>query len=165
MRRKMGVRVSAFILILCTVGLAARTVDGSTNVVINEFELNPPGDDYAPGAEFVELYNPTSLPVDISGWTVSSTHGVPVTLKIPPGTTIPPKGFHIVTHTTQWLDNTDEQIVLKNAANVEIDGTPAKSDPFNDARTWQRYPDGSVDWVFDTATRFAINIRSLRRQC
>lgn len=129
-------------------------------VVINEFELNPPGDDSVPGAEFVELYNPTSASVNIGGWKVSTTHGTPVTITIPAGTPIPAKGYYVVTHTTQWLDNEDESIVLRDAAGNEIDSTPRKSDPYDDARSWQRNPDGEdmntdADWVFQTATRGA----------
>ena len=145
-------------LLLTLASLQARTVASSPGVVINEFELNPPGDDYAPGAEFVELYNSGPTPADISGWKVSSTHGVPVTITIPPGTGIPVGGFYIVAHTTQWLDNENEQIILRNAVGVEIDRTPVKSDGFNDARTWQRYPDGASSWYFDTQTRATINV-------
>jgi len=133
-------------------------VTGSPGVVINEFELNPPGDDYAPGAEFVELYNLGPTPVDIGSWKISSTHGVPVTITIPLGTGIPVGGFFIVAHTTQWLDNENEQIILRNAVGIEIDRTPVKSDPFNDVRTWQRYPDGTSAWYFDTSTRATINV-------
>jgi hypothetical protein len=127
-------------------------------VVINEFELNPPGDDYAPGAEFVELYNSGPAPVDVGGWKVVSTHGVPVVVTIPAGVGISPGGFYVVGHSGQWLDNTDEQIILRDAGGVEVDRTPVKSDPFNDARTWQRYPDGAANWVFDTATKMAVNV-------
>lgn len=35
------------------------------HVLINEFEQDPPGSDV--GMEWVELYNPTDSPVDISG--------------------------------------------------------------------------------------------------
>lgn len=148
------------LLLLSSFSFILRTqkATGSPGVVINEFELNPPGDDYAPGAEFVELYNSGPTPVDISGWKVSSTHGILVVITIPSGVGIPVGGFNIVTHTTQWLDNTDEQIILRDAGGVEIDRTPVKSDPYNDARTWQRYPDGASQWYFDTSTRTAINI-------
>jgi len=146
------------ILLLCGPILVARRATASSSIVINEFELNPPGDDYTPGAEFVELYNPGPTPVDIGGWKVSSTHGVPVVKTIPAGVGIPVGGFYIVTHTTQWLDNEDEQIILRNAIGDKIDETPKKSDPFNDARTWQRYPDGASTWYFDTATRATINV-------
>ena len=36
----------------------------SDNVVINEIDINPPGDDSVTIAEWVELYNPTSSEID-----------------------------------------------------------------------------------------------------
>ena len=38
------------------------------NVVINEVDINPPGDDFTSISEWVELYNPTDSDVDIGGW-------------------------------------------------------------------------------------------------
>ena len=161
-----ALRVLAVLLLLSSFSFTLRTrkVTGSPGVVINEFELNPPGDDYAPGAEFAELYNSGSAPVDISGSKVSSTHGIPVTITISPRIGIPTEGFYIVVHTTQWLDNENEQIILRNAVGVEIDRTPVKSDPFNDARTWQRHPDGAAAWYFDTATRNVVNVPEFSTQ-
>lgn len=155
----------ASVLIFLLVTMVMATVPSvraqiANYVVINEFELNPPGDDYAAGNEFVELYNPTSASVNIGGWRVSTTHGTPVTVTIPAGTSISAKGYYVVTHSTQWLDNEDESIVLRDAAGNEIDRTPVKSDPYDDARSWQRNPDGKdtntdADWVFQTSTRGA----------
>jgi len=48
MRRK-AVLLALFLLSFHT-ALRSPHVTGSLGVVINEFELNPPGDDYAPGA-------------------------------------------------------------------------------------------------------------------
>jgi len=45
------------------------------HVVINEFERNPPGDERYTGGEFIELFNPTAVSVDVGGWTLSTTHG------------------------------------------------------------------------------------------
>jgi len=146
------------LVVLVLTPLGVRTTYATPSIVINEFELNPPGDDYAPGAEFVELYNSGLTPVSIGGWKTSTTHGVPVVVTIPSGVGIPAGGFYIVTHTTQWLDNTDERIILRDAFGAEIDSTPVKSDDFNDARSWQRFPDGSATWYFDTATRSIVNI-------
>jgi len=102
------------------------------------------------------------MPVDIGGWKIVTTHGDPVVVTIPRGTGIPAKGFYVVTHTTQWLDNTDEQIILRDAVGFEVNSTPAKSDPFNDARTWQRVPDGASNWVFAMGTRMAANVPESR---
>ncbi|MBU7004518.1 MAG: lamin tail domain-containing protein [Theionarchaea archaeon] len=41
--------------------------------MINELEHNPAGTDT--GNEWVELFNPTSSSVSLSGWSLSTTHG------------------------------------------------------------------------------------------
>jgi len=130
----------------------------ATYVVINEFELNPPGDDYTAESEFVELYNPTSTSVNIGGWNLSTTHYRAVNVTIKAGTSIPVNGYYVVTHTTKWLDDEYESIILLDAAGNEVDRTPVKSDPHDDARSWQRNPDGKdtdaeEDWIFQTSTR------------
>ncbi len=43
------------------------------HVVINEVDINPPGDDSASISEWVELYNPTDSDIDIGGWGIAST--------------------------------------------------------------------------------------------
>ncbi|MBI3253624.1 MAG: lamin tail domain-containing protein, partial [Nitrosopumilales archaeon] len=40
------------------------------HVVINEIDINPPGDDSKSISEWVELYNPTSSSIDIGGWSI-----------------------------------------------------------------------------------------------
>jgi len=129
------------------------------HVVINEVELNPLGDDYEPGAEWVELYNPTSSDVWVGGWTVSSTHGRTVSVMIGMDVSIPPGGHYVVTHITQWLDNEFEIIILKHSGCREIDRVGPFNDKQNDERTWQRYPDGSDHWIFtEPFTKNAVNI-------
>lgn len=52
-------------ILVLALGTAAADLTG-TNVVINEIYCDPPGT--YDGAEFIELYNPTAAPIDISGW-------------------------------------------------------------------------------------------------
>jgi hypothetical protein len=129
-------------------------------IVINEVELNPAGADA--GNEWVELYNPTASEVDLSDWTLTTTHGITVTVIIPEGTRISPNGYYVVSYETQWLDNEDESVILKNEVDVEVDRTPKLNDTFNDDRTWQRIPNGQdtdsiEDWKFQFSTRGMIN--------
>jgi hypothetical protein len=127
-------------------------------MVINEFDQNPPGNDnYLSIEEWVELYNPASEAVDISGWTLSTTSGSTVTVTIPEGTVIEANSFYVVNRSSQWLDNDDETIILWDAGSNEVDKTPALSDDDNDDRSWARYPNGQdtdsdTDWRFQTST-------------
>ena len=65
-----------------TPGLSQSSFD--SDIVINEVETNPIGSD---NSEFVELYNPTAVEIDVSGWSLipSATWK---TLEIPDGTII-----------------------------------------------------------------------------
>ena len=145
----------------------------ANHVVINEFELNPAGVDYGM-TEFVELYNPTSTSVNIGGWKVTTTQSINrtcsvchgpgyggselmiITLTIPPGTSIPANGYYTVNDPHMpWLADENNSIILRDAAGNEVDRTPVKSDLYDDARSWQRNPDGGADWVFQTSTRNA----------
>ena len=57
------------------------TTQQSPKIYINEVELNPPGNDNSLTVkEWIELYNPNDFDVDLSGWTISTTHGVTVTI-------------------------------------------------------------------------------------
>ena len=119
------------------------------NIVINEFDLNPAGKDA--GNEWVVLYNPTEVEVDISNWTLETTHGEKVTVRISQGTVISPKGYWTYIYEKQWLDNKDEMIILRDTKDVEVDKTLIASDTDDDNRYWTRYPDGldtNTDWQF-----------------
>ena len=128
------------------------------HVVINEFEQNPPGDERTSGGEFIELYNPTASAVDISGWIIYTTHGDIESYVIPAGTVLPSHGFWQVTFAGQFIDNEQDSLVLLNALGQQVDATSNKTDEQNDSKSWQRYPDGSDNWVFAPSTRSIINV-------
>lgn len=134
---------------------ATREEAVALRVVINEMEQNPLGTDA--GYEWVELYNPTDQPLDIGGWTLSTTHGVTVTLRIPDGTIIDPGGYLVYSYEKQWLDNEDESVILRDTDGILIDETPLLNDPYNNGWAWSRHPNGydtnSVsDWLFQPST-------------
>jgi hypothetical protein len=111
----------------------------SSHVVINEFELNPPGNDnYLSVEEWVEFYNPASEVVDIGGWTLSTTSGETVTVTIPDDTIIDANGYYVFYRNSQWLDNDAEAIILRDADGNQVDRTPTKSDADNDNLSWAR---------------------------
>lgn len=61
----------------------------SPNIVINEIQYAPIPDG---NAEYVELYNPASTTVDISGWVLQGVGDY----AMPPGTVLQPHGFGVV---------------------------------------------------------------------
>jgi len=156
--------VACIILYLLLSSFALPGVIGATSdqIVINEFDQNPPGNDnYGSVMEWVELYNPTSEAVDIGGWTLSTTHGETVNVTIPGGTVIAAKGYYIYRR-ARWLDNDGESVILRDASGKQIDGTPARSDDDNDERSWSRYPNGqdtdsATDWRFQQSTEGRSN--------
>jgi DNA-binding beta-propeller fold protein YncE len=126
----------------------------STHIVINEFELNPAGDDEA-SVEWVELYNPTSSDVNISGWALKADKGKYGDRQFPLGTMIEAGGFFVFAPESQWgqwLVNEEEWIELRDPMSRMIDRTPVRSDTEDDSRTWQRSPDGCDHWVFQGYT-------------
>ena len=134
------------------------TSSAVNEILINEVELNPAGSDI--GAEKLELYNPSSSVIDLSGWTVSSTAGTAAAIVIKERTTIPPNGYLIVGIDSQWLDNTEETVELWDGSGNLIDSVGLFSDVKNDAATWQRSPDGGDNWVFSRNTMGSDNFVS-----
>lgn len=91
------------------------------NIIINEFDLNPAGKDA--GNEWIVLYNPSEVEIDMSAWTLETTHGKRVIVRIPQDTIMLPKGYWTYIHPRQWLDNEDELIILRDAEGIEVDRT------------------------------------------
>ena len=123
-----------------------------TDVVVNEFESNPQGDDS--GKEWVELYNPLDKPRCIDGWTLGTSHGKSSVIEL--SGNIAPNGVKVFTFPEIAIDNgisgdpfnDGDAIVLQNSEGVIIDITPPLMDSHNDARTNQRGWDGGPKWVF-----------------
>jgi len=124
------------------------------HVVINEIDINPPGDDSKSIVEWVELYNPTNSPIDIGGWSIASTTILKKTLKISDGTIIKPDSHLLFSHQTLWFPDVAESVELRDKAGNVIDKTPKFTDLKNDFTSWQRIYDGydtdsDADWVFE----------------
>lgn len=100
------------------------------DIVINEIQYQPAGIPENTGREYIELYNSSAAPVDISGWKFTS--GVNFTFPI--GTTIPGNGYlavaanlttfqatypsvtNVIGNWVGSLGNTSEEIRLANAS-------------------------------------------------
>jgi beta-lactamase superfamily II metal-dependent hydrolase len=154
----------SIIIVLIVVALPLFLTDDDNNqqsfaapaILINEVELNPLGTDS--GQEKVELYNPSDGPVDLGGWTLSSTAGTGAIINISDGAVIPGHGYVLVDSSTQWLDNEQEIIVLRDHTGVTVDYAGYFSDRHNDGNTWQRSPDGSDKWIFALSTLGNANV-------
>jgi hypothetical protein len=123
-------------------------------VVINEFELNPPGEDR--DNEWVELYNSTMSAVNLEGYRLvpsSNANRSHVIDKIVLG----PGERTVITFAGQFLRNTRESITLYDTDGNEVDTTPVKNDARDDDFTWQRETDASAKWVFKKSTKNADN--------
>ena len=159
----------AVILITSTITPAlSQTPDLSSNIVINEVELNPPGPDSRSSntasssvTEFVELYNPTDSPIDVSGWKIIPTKAWKI-YTIPSGSIVLPNDHAVFMASSYWFNDASEFITLKDASGVIIDQTPLLVDNDDDMNSWQRVYDGldtdnSSDWILKTATGSGSN--------
>jgi hypothetical protein len=149
--------------------LAPAYAQTAENVVINEVDINPPGDDSASISEWIELYNPTDSDIDMSGWTVASTTVLKKTMTIPLGTVIEPGQFMTYSYQNVWFTDANESVELRDENNIVIDKTPAISDIKNDFTSWQRIYDGydfdnSDDWKFVTSTAGSSNGKLIETQ-
>ena len=127
------------------------------HVVINEVDINPPGNDATSISEWVELYNPTGDPVDIGGWQIVSTLMVEKTMLVADGTVINPGQFITYAYRTSWFADMGESIELRDASGMIVDKTARLSDVSDDSTSWQRSYDGydndvDSDWKFASPT-------------
>ena len=129
----------------------------SDNVVINEVDTNPFGDDSMTVAEWVELYNTTDSDVDLSGWEIASTTVLKKTLTIPDGVVISPGKFLTYTYEKIWFTDSNESVELRNSDGIIIDKTPLITDLKNDFSSWQRSYDGYSDWEFSLSSAGGSN--------
>lgn len=126
----------------------------ATQLRINEVELNPVGP--ISGNQWIEIYNPTNVLIDISGYLVKGSK-LGRTVAVPSGFVVEPNGYTIVSFHTRVFDEKGDSIVLLTRDAVEVDRTPTLTDEFDDDRTWQRFPNGIKtgnvsDWHFRDST-------------
>lgn len=127
---------------------------GATNIMINEAELNPQGSDS--GKEWIELYNPTAVEVNVSGFEITTSFKS-ATVQLPSDAVIDANGTYLVELDSQMLSNTAESLVLSNSSGEVVDRTPSLVDKNDDGWTWQRIPDGNDEWKFAQGTRDELN--------
>lgn len=134
----------------------------SDQVVINEVDINPLGNDAISITEWVELYNPTDSNIDLSGWKVAATTALKQTLTITDGTIIKPGEFLTYSYERIWFTDIGESVELRDKNGLVVDKTPIISDTKNDSTSWQRIYDGYDfdsfdDWKFVSSTTGSSN--------
>jgi hypothetical protein len=126
----------------------------ATGIVINEVELDPLGSDV--GREWIELYNPADVDVNISDFEIRTSFKS-ATILLPSMAEIEANGTYVLELDGQMLSNTAESLVLANVTGEIVDKTPSLVDRNDDGRTWQRIPDGNNEWQFAADTRGDLN--------
>jgi endonuclease YncB( thermonuclease family) len=124
------------------------------SILVNEVELNPRGNDMA--KEWIELYNPTAVDVNISDFEIRPLF-TSATIKLPSDAVIEAGETYVIEFDRPMLSNTAESLVLANATGDIKDRTPSLVDKGDDERTWQRIPDGNNEWQFVENTRGNLN--------
>lgn len=160
MNRKVSIVFSIILLGMIVFPAAAQS--SPDHVVINEVDLNPPGDDSKNITEWVEIYNPTNSKIDVGGWTIASTTVLKKTMTIPFETFIEPGKFLKYSYQTLWFTDSNESVELRDKNGIVVDKTPLLSDLKNDFYSWQRIYDGLdtdsvTDWKFAISNAGASN--------
>jgi endonuclease YncB( thermonuclease family) len=132
---------------------ASGGASASTGIMINEIELNPLGRDA--DSQWVELYNPAASDVAIGGFKIKSLLRSN-TVEIPSGAVIGAGQFYVVVIDGEKLTNRDAVALLDDSGQT-INRTPSLLDRNDDARTWQRMPDGSSTWRLAQGTQGSAN--------
>jgi hypothetical protein len=150
--------IALILLIGFAFPLDAVDASNGTHVVINEFDNNPSGTDS--GREWIELYNPTTASVTLTGWVIGTSTGS--TISIATGTVISAKGYFVLNVTAGTLANNNLGLTLRNNAAVVVDATPNLSDTSDNGFAWARFPNGfdsdlTSDWRFQQGTYGASN--------
>ena len=83
-------RLFRFIMLIAFAGLCST----SYAVVLSEIMFNPEGEESSD--EFIELYNESSLPVNMSGWMVSDGEGTDTLVGSGMGLTVGPRQFVLI---------------------------------------------------------------------
>lgn len=111
-------------------------VSAENQVGIIEAESNPQGIDA--GNEWIKIFNSSNEQIDVSGWSLESTHGKTVIYHIPNGKIIQSCSELKITFPSQFLDNEDESVILSDSTGNVIDKTSIFSDKENNSSTWNK---------------------------
>jgi hypothetical protein len=128
------------LLIVCTQAVIVTSAPPTPQILINEFMPKP-----SSGPEWVELFNPNPVDVDLSGWKIDdNTISAPQTA-IGAGVVIPANGLLLVSLTTNILNDTtpDAAQLLDGSGNTVDIQTYSSATA---GKSFARVPDGSANW-------------------
>ena len=103
------------------------TTSGLAAVVINEVELDPYGDDTP---QWIELYNTGDAEVDIGSWSIVPLSNKSAELFIDI-ISIPARGFYLLILEKNWMNPSEETLILRDENGIVVDRTPLLYDTSN----------------------------------
>lgn len=160
-------------LFLCFTALAA-SVASAQVVVVNEVcasNWNHHADNFGEFEDYIELYNTSGTPFDLSGWFISDSQNNNLKYQFPGGTTVPANGYLMVycsgrntvaggmVHTNFKLNQTqEERAVLSDPAGNIVDNFKYEFRTKTN-HSWGRTSDGAATWsLFTTPTPNGPNV-------
>lgn len=132
--------------VVCTFVFVSSLYVIYAEVIINEVELNPIGSDS--GNEWVEFFNDDwnndEKEIDLEGWKIFNNDGDELVLNFSFSE------YYVFEFENQWLDNSDEKVILVDKEGREIWDTGIIVDSKNNDKTFQYCED---KYIFISNTR------------
>ena len=123
-----------------------RPITVATAPVIRINEVQPTAG--APGG-WIEFFNPTTAPVDMSSWTVVGNDFLGPAFSFPAGSTVPPNGFLVIEGASlPFRLEAPNTLHLFSKFGVQVDAVTVGLQP---ATTFGRCPDGTAAFITTTA--------------
>lgn len=153
----------AAVLAACDRDEPAIVTPPDVTVPVKMNEVYSRGD--ATNPDWIEIYNPNSKPIDISGYRIYDSGGQAGTkpkMQIPAGTTLPAMGFFVLTVDTQeeagfGISSGGESVWFEDAAGALIDSVAVPA--LGVDTSYARVPDGAASWTKLTLpTRGTTNV-------
>ncbi|MBW3015900.1 lamin tail domain-containing protein [Candidatus Woesearchaeota archaeon] len=123
-------------------------------LIINEFESNP-----ASGSEWVEIYNPSNVTVNLTGWYLAdstASNNRSLSGELASG------DYFVYNYSSPVLNNDGDLVRLFDKSSALVDDTPSLADSAGNDSCWARVPNAvdtnnSADWTFQQCTYNATN--------
>lgn len=156
--------ISHILITLSILTIQITLAEGSSGVIINELELNPPEGEN----QWIELYNQGNSSVSLTTLELLSVDGEIIkkrfVIPFSKENILHPDKYYVIQIGEQpgnFFDNTLTTIVLSDGQTT-LDIAQGLSDELADDKTWQRFPDridtgAFEDWTFRTATKRVNN--------